>query len=151
MSTSQGKIASLDKKNLHMLRLELQAAAEAVGQKHGIKILVGNARFTPENATFKVEIATIAVDGVVNDRTVSDFKQACHVFGLKPEHFGAEITYGRELYKIAGLTSGRSYKFPILATRLSDGKQFKLPLAAVASLTGQKSSSGPTLLMGAEK
>lgn len=127
-------IKSLDKKGLQMLRQELQAAVDAVGLKHGIKILVGNARFTPDNATFKVEIATVAENGMVNDHAASDFKQSCGLFGLKPDHFGAEISYGRERYKIAGLTSGRSYKYPILAERVSDGKKFKLPIAAVSSL-----------------
>jgi hypothetical protein len=59
------------------------------------------------------------------------------MYGLKPEHLGASITFGGERYTIKGLASGRSHKYPFLATRVRDSKVFKLPESAVASLSSK--------------
>jgi uncharacterized protein YlxP (DUF503 family) len=136
-------IMSLDKNNLKTLRSAMESALEQVTKQYGVKFSVGSARFSPETATFKVEVATVSTDGAVNTKKVAEFKRYCNLYDLKEEHLGVYITYNRTQYKISGLSPG-SWRFPILADRVSDGKTFKLPTSAVASLTGKSSVVSPS-------
>jgi len=133
-------ITSLDKNNLKTLRSAMESALEQVTKQYGVKFRVGSARFSPDAATFKVEVATVSTDGVVNTKKVAEFKHCCHQYGLKEEHLGVYITYNGMQYKISGLFLS-SWRYPILADRISDGKTFKLPESAVASLTSVVSPS----------
>jgi hypothetical protein len=130
-------IKTLDKVTLGLLRTAINSALEQVGKEHGVKISLGKCTFLPENATFKLEVATIGEDGDANIRMVADFKNYCESYGLKPEHLGAKITFGGEQYELAGLASGRSWKNPFILRRPSDGKLFKAGESAVESLTGK--------------
>lgn len=50
--------------------------------------------------------------------------------GLKPEHFGALITWVGETYRISGYNA-RASKMPIQMTRISDNKVFKFSIYSV--------------------
>jgi hypothetical protein len=139
-------LKALDRRALQILREDLQAALKVVSDKHGIQIEVGRATFTPKNATFKVEIATVSEDGTANTQEATNFIQFCSLYDLKPEHLGAEFTFRGDRYKVAGLASGRSHKFPILADRIPDGKTFKFPAESVVrGLTGTPQAAAPVL------
>lgn len=129
-------IKEFNRQNLQQLRADMQSAIIAVAQKHGIQIEVGNASFYPEKATFKILLITKGDGTASNPREnalQADFKRYCNQFGLKPEQFGAVFTFGRETYKLSGLKI-RAPKMPILATSTRDGKLYKLPESAIASL-----------------
>jgi hypothetical protein len=125
-------IKEFDPSNLRNLRDDLQSALLSVASKHGIKISVGSAKYQPEQATFKIELVTVGVGGVDN-KAKAEFDRYCSSFGLRPEHFGGVIKFGRDSYKISGLKP-RAPKRPILATSVTDGKTYILPESAVASL-----------------
>lgn len=126
-------IKTFDRTNLVTLRADMESALLQVAAKHNIVIRVGNARFTPEASTFKVELATKTTDGTVMNKEAVDFKRYCDSFGLKPEHLGTIITFGRDQYKLTGLKV-RAPKRPILAQSVRDGKTYILPESAVAHL-----------------
>ena len=50
-----------------------------------------------------------------------DWDQACSLFGLKPEHYGAEFTNNRETYVAVGFELRRQ-KFPLRAKNKATGK-----------------------------
>jgi hypothetical protein len=132
-------IKEFDKKNLNTLRADFDQAIAEVAKKHGIVIRLGNIRYDSVKATSKVEFAvTTAPDGTTTANSqealrAADFSRYAASFGLKPDQYGAIIKHGRESYKLVGF-SPRSTRFPILATRLSDGKTFKLPESAIVGL-----------------
>jgi hypothetical protein len=136
------QIKSFDRNNLRELREAITAALEVVGKQYGIKITAGSASYMNESATFKVELATVTSDGTAMTKEASAFKRSCGLYGLKPEHLFAEINYAGSRYKITGLTGGRSWKYPIAVERIPDGKRFKLPESAVASL--QNKTAAPS-------
>jgi hypothetical protein len=127
-------IKSFDKQNLKQLRMDMESALLQVAQKHNIKIQVGSARFTESNTTFKVELSTKSTDGTVNTRSVQDFKDCCASYGLKPEHLGATFSYLGERFRLDGMAGSRSIKYVFLATKLRDGKQYRVPEAYVREL-----------------
>lgn len=110
----------------------MTAALAAVEAQYGIKITVGNARFLPDNATFKLEMATIGTSGVANTRERDAFKRDAYLFGLKADDLDKEITYASQRYIIKGLNPRRS-KYPIVAVRVRDGKTILLTVSGVKS------------------
>lgn len=50
--------------------------------------------------------------------------------GLKADDFGKTFTFRKRTYKITGCRP-KSYKYPIMGSRVPDGKTFKFPVAAV--------------------
>jgi hypothetical protein len=131
------KITSLDKPTLRVISAAMEKALSAVGNELGIKITVGNARYEAERASYKIEVATVGTDGTVQSKGVVNFKKLAHMYGLKPEHLGAEITYGGKRYRITGLNPDR-FKFPLEVKRIPDGKGFCLPEKAAAALKSKE-------------
>lgn len=127
-------ITSFDRRNLPVLRAAMATALAAVEAQYGIKITVGNARFLPDNATFKIEMATIGQSGVANTREREAFKSQAVLYGLNPNDLDKTITYGfgGEQYTIIGLSPRRS-KYPIVAKRVRDGKTILLTVSGVKS------------------
>jgi len=88
------------------------------------------------NATFKVELATQTDDGEANTRKAAEFKRYAAMYGFKPEHLYAEFNYAGRTYKLTGF-SPKASRFPLIVERVPDGKAFKMPLEAAASLKGK--------------
>ncbi len=130
------QVTAITKPFLRDARVEMMVALREFGERHGLVVTVGNASFIPGvggSATFKVELATKTADGVVNTKEMIAFQQHATLFGLKPEHLGTQFTWQSSRFQLAGLAP-RSAKYPLLATKLADGKMYKLPLAAVEFL-----------------
>jgi hypothetical protein len=125
-------IKAFDRTNLSLLRASMTAALASVEAQYGIKIVVGNARFLPDNATFKIELATVGTAGVANTRERDTFKRDAFLYGLKPEDLDKEIEYAGQRYIIKGLNTRRS-KYPIVATRVRDGRTILLTVTGVKS------------------
>lgn len=135
-------IKTFDRSTVKAMRQPLEDALSVIEKQFGVKVTVGNASFTGENVTFKVELATVAADGTVNDKHVSDFKMLCGMYDLKPEHLGAEVVYAGTTYKITGLNP-KAPRYPINVERVSDGRGFRLPERAVRALTTDGASVVP--------
>jgi len=127
-------ITEFNRTNLPVLRMAMAASLAAIESQYGIKITVGNARFLADNATFKIEMATIGTAGVANTRERDAFKREAVLYGLKPTDLDKEIGYGfgNDRYIIKGLNTRRS-KYPIVATRVRDGKTILLTVSGVKS------------------
>ena len=107
------------------LRVELDEAFKAVGERHGISIVCATGRYSHQTATFKVELGVKAPDGEVVTRERSAFLEMATLFGLTPEDLGRTFTTRGKSYKVMGLKPG-SPKFPIIASG-PDGRTWKFP------------------------
>ncbi len=129
------KITSFDRPTLKALRGVLEAALKPVEAQYGISVDVGNASFTPENVTFKVNLAVVGGTGEVMTKEATAFKQLASFYGLDPNFLFKKFTNSNapnDEYKVLGLKTGRG-KYPIVAERVRDGKQFKFQESALKS------------------
>lgn len=114
---------------LKALRPEIEAALAAVAQKHGIVIRAGNCSFTPESATFKLELATIGTNGNVVTKEATAFKINAGFYGLTPDHLGKKFVSGGSEFTLVGYNS-RAHKMPFVV-KDERGRGFKMSEAAI--------------------
>ena len=122
-------LKQFDSATLKMLRNDLDSALKVVADKYGIGVKAGNATYSPENATFKVELAVKNEGGMAVTKEATEYKRMANFMGLKAEWLNQEFLFRGEKYLVVGLKP-KSYKFPVLAKRY-DGKVFKIPVNAV--------------------
>lgn len=131
------KATAITRPLLKALRDEINAALEAVAEKHGIAIETGSASFTERTATFKLNIA-IRGEGAEGEsaavlKAAADWEARAILYGLKKEWLGDTFLYGAKPMVILGLMPKRS-RFPILARDTSTGKETLLPLEPVIAI-----------------
>lgn len=113
------QINSFDRRNLKVLRVELDAAIAAIGSKYGIAIKTGNARFNSDNVTFKLEASVIS-NGQVKNKGVIALER------FFPQYVGKLVTLsGGKKGKVIEYHS-RKHKFPFIVETVS-GKRYKVP------------------------
>jgi len=122
------KVKSFNRKNIRQINNELEAALKQVAEKYGIEVKLGNTRFTDDNFSTKVQVATIGQDGIAMSKEATDFNRHKTALGINME-LGQEFQRSGKTYTIVGLKP-RSKKYPILA-KCSDGKRYKLPVDLV--------------------
>lgn len=129
------KIKQFDVPTLKALRVEIDQALKAVGEKFDITLRAGNGSYTPETAHFKLEMGIKGENGQTVTKEATDFKRYAPMYGMKAEDLGKEIKVGIDTYVITGLST-KSRKFPINATNKANGKGYKLPMSAVKKALG---------------
>lgn len=72
---------------------------------------------------------------VEGNATKDQFALFAPTFGLVADDFGRQFSFGKNLYKIVGC-SPKSFKFPVLAARIPDGKTFKFKVDDVKKTLG---------------
>ena len=117
-----------DKPAVRLLRQQIQAKLNELGEALDFDIQLGSARFTPNNVTFKMEVAKIGDDGVVVNKLATDFNRLAPMYGLTPGHLNKEFTVDGKTYKIAGCKP-RCTRYPIMCER--NGKMYKFSAHAV--------------------
>ncbi len=102
------KITEFDKPTLRDLRADIDAALIAVGAKHGIRLSTGNARFTADSATFKLECSLFNSDGVAESKEMVALK------ALYPQLVNKRITFGRGTNGFIIGYNPRAHQYPFL-------------------------------------
>jgi hypothetical protein len=122
----------IDRALLKALRIDINAALAAVGEKHGVVLSAGNASFERDGSTgnYKLEVATITDSGVVMTKEASDFKFNALKFHMKSTDLGEEFvaTDGQKFVLMGA--KPRSKTATLLAKKVVDGVMYKLPLMA---------------------
>lgn len=108
---------------LKKLRIEMDAALQAVAKANGVLIKTGSASYREASATFKVEVVAIGDDAEDGDsltngdataiKAAADWKTSAILFGLKPEWLGAKCSTAHGPFEIVGLIPRRR-KYPVL-------------------------------------
>ncbi len=119
-------IEKMTRGQIKNLRDDINGALIDLGLKHGLKINAGNASFTDNSVTFKVECLIAGFD-----KGKDEFERSAFLFNLSQADYGKDFSYGGRQYKLVGLKP-RSPKYPIIGER--DGGRYKLPERAVAAL-----------------
>ena len=122
------KVKTFNRKNIHQINVEMEAALKAIANKYGVEVSLGNTSFTEANFTTKFQVATIAEGGVTMSKEAIDFNRYKTTMGINME-LGNEFEHNGKTYTIIGLKP-RSKKYPILA-KCSDGKTYKLSVPLV--------------------
>lgn len=134
------KITQFDKPTLRLMRPSIEKALSVLEAEFGIKVQLRGASFTETDVTYKFELAIINSNGQAETKSVTDFKNLAHHFGLDPADLGRKFKCQGEEYTISGLKPGAS-KRPILATNRT-GKTFVFPVTLVkAGLLGPKTNT----------
>lgn len=97
------------------LRNELNAAMPAVEKKVGVKIEVGNIRYTRAGGTIRVVFSAVS-DGVdVGNKTAveeNEFLRYAPVYGGDPSWYGKSIDVNGEKFFVTGINkSAKKYHF----------------------------------------
>ncbi len=102
------KVTKFDKPALRALRADIDAALAAVGAKHGINLRAGNARFTGDTATFKLECVLLNSDGVAETRELLDLK------AFYPQLVNKSVSIGLRTSGVIVGYKPRAQKYPFL-------------------------------------
>ncbi len=102
---------------------DLRVGLQAIGDKHGVVLTLGNARYSDTNATMKLELSKKDASGMAITREAAAFLRDAAIYGLEPSDLGRTFTSNGRTFKITG-SNPRSQKYPILAA-LPNEKQYK--------------------------
>lgn len=133
----------IDKDLLIKLRTDINAALEAVGEKHGVRLSVGNCRFTAAEATFKLDAVAKTPGGQVVDKDAEAFKRLAGSFGLQPGRLGQELMLADIRHKIVGLQPKR-HKYPIVCLNTFTGKKMLCSTDSVMRGLARRDANLPT-------
>jgi len=130
---------AINKQLLIQLRNELDNVLPAIGKKFGIKLAAGNASFNENEATMKLMITALAVDGKVVDKYAATLKEYGVMFGLPANCAGKTIWWAGKQLTICGLNT-RKYRQPVI---LSDtkGKRWVMRVEDVLKALGGKNAN----------
>ena len=124
------KISNIDSPALTMIRKALEPALQAMGEQYGITLTVGRGSYGGETGTLKIELATLGENGEAETTAAKEFKQYAGMVGLEPTDLGRRFVSNGEEYEVSGLKL-RNRKYPVLATKVSNGKVYKFTAMVV--------------------
>lgn len=127
-------IKQFNRDNLQIIRPEIEKALKGLSDALGIEIALGSGRFSPTNATFKLELSVKDASGTVINKERSAFIEVADLIGMKAEWIDKTFSFGGVTYKIEGYKS-KSRKAPIIASN-PQGKPFKFDINTVVRLMG---------------
>lgn len=122
-------IKKIDRVTCRVLGDDMEAALQAVAEKHGVDITQGRATYMDANATFKFEVAVLNAEGVAETKEYTALKQAVRYTGgleladLDVEYNDPFLPVGA--FKITGFRT-RARKNPFIVTVVETNKQYTL-------------------------
>ena len=131
------KITSLDKPALRVLREKIEAALAPVAAELDLTFRMGGIRYTTENCTVKIEVATKGEGGEAKDKYAVAFTREAKWFDLDPADLGKVVHAYGDTFTIVGLNT-RARKNPVIIRRVKDGKTFKGRVADINRALGRK-------------
>lgn len=107
-----------------ILREHLNKAIAPFGEKHGMDIHFGDAKFDPICCTFQVKITFLPDEDFDPARTL--WEVHCGRIGMDPEDLGKEFALYGQIYRLTGYNPNEK-KNCLVITRLQDKKRFSAP------------------------
>ncbi len=141
-------LEKFDPSILRTLRTEIDAALEVVGEKYGIILKGGNAKYTAQNFTMKIEGSVVSSDGTEITRDAVNFQRYAGVFGFQPDDLGRAVKLSDgKTYTISGLRPSAP-KRPILL-RDARGRDIIAMAAPVLRALGRNAAADAELEIAA--
>lgn len=102
----------IDKVGAELIAKEIEAAVQAIGEKHGVTIRRGGGKF--DSMTFNMKLTIKVADPEAALAAArADFTRNCFIFKLEASDFGRDFTLpGNKRYRVNGLALSRR-KYPI--------------------------------------
>jgi hypothetical protein len=113
---------------IRMIQMDLRAALDEVGKKHGVSIATGALSYNDLYFTVSLKGRFLDANGSTEEADKAIWALYCRKFGLMSEWFGKMVKIGADTYKIVGIAP-KARKYPVLAE--AHGKKYKLPAADV--------------------
>lgn len=116
----------IDRETVKAVRADLEAALNAVAEKHNLEGRVGRMSYGASiNGRF--EMFPKALSGTVNTATpeATAFARFAPRYGIDPDKLGVLFTVHGEDYVLLGLKTSRP-SYPLEVRRFRDGKVFKM-------------------------
>ena len=133
----------INRDSLRQFRQEFDKDLKELGEKYGISFSIGTIRFTDREFHGKISaVLTNTVQGEGQALTPEPPEQdiwnsVCHLYGLKPEDYGKTFMSNGKTYRLCKIKPGHS-KYPLIATRIPDGKSFKFDMGMVKMMLSAK-------------
>ena len=129
------KVKSFDRSVCRVVGDDVLAALKKVAQDYGLEATLGRGVYRDKSFTLKVEFAVIGRDGIAETKEVAEWNQWTsgvrgNYNGIPKSALHGIIIVDGTQYRIDGLRVGRS-RFPVIVTRMRDGKGFRLTCEAV--------------------
>ena len=118
------KISNIDSAALTVIRKALEPALQEIGEVYGLTVTTGRGSYGGETGTKTIELATLGENGEVESAQAKDFKKYASMVGLEPTDLGRRFVSNGEEFEVSGLKT-RNRKYPVIATKVSNGKSFK--------------------------
>ena len=116
---------------LNSFRTDFASAVAKLEKQYKVEIGIGNISYTDQSFTSKLKVTkTVTSTGKRISGAEVEFGNFCKRFGLEPKDFKKKFSYNGSQFELTGFKP-RSPKFPIIATKISDGGSYKLPRRAI--------------------
>lgn len=115
----------LNRLTVRQMNTEAIAALTPIAAKYGCSVMHKSSRYDDQSNTLTVRFFT----GSTEDDARRDFDLYASSFGLSPEDFGKQFTYGGKTFTVCGIKP-KADRFPIIATNAT-GSRFKFPVEAL--------------------
>ena len=109
------------------IKADMLEALEAVAAKHGIAVNLNAGSYDSTSLGVK---ATFTIKG--GGGIPVDFAKLSLKYGLSPDDYGKVLILRGDAHKITGFAP-RSRKYPVLASRVRDGRIFKWTVSSIQS------------------
>jgi hypothetical protein len=127
--------AAFDKKTADSLGEQVEKELAALAERMGVKVQYAGGALDGSHFTMKLDFDILGVD-----KRAEDFKQHAKYLGLQEDDLGKEIKIGGRRFEVSGLKlSGKgSQSAPVVATDLSNQKQYLLKVGQVKAALGRE-------------
>jgi lipopolysaccharide export system protein LptA len=78
------KVTEFNKNNIKALRVEMDKAMQSISKKYGIEMQTGNASFSGNEVTFKVNANTVGSDGAAITKEAKPFFTRKRITWFRP-------------------------------------------------------------------
>lgn len=135
------KISTFDRKNAAALQAIMLKALEGVAKEHGVTVSMRGGSLDTSECVFKFAVKANSPEA--SAANAENQSMILYALGLEGA-LGKRFSFRGTEYEVTGGSLGR-HKFPVMAKRVSDGKGFKFPIAAVKPVDASRSELAKTL------
>jgi hypothetical protein len=128
-------MATITKDLMRAIRIDVNSALVAVGQKHGVVLTLGNGTFTADNAHFKLNVAAVSSDGNVITKEAADLKLYQRTLGLTDAQLTQVFTLAGKAHVLCGFRRHATTN-PFLIKCIANDKVYLAPRESVLRALG---------------
>jgi hypothetical protein len=119
------KITTFSRSDVRSINSEIEQAIQSIAKRYGLRIEVGNARYSSTEINTKVKVSVVDTKtGVGITKEAKAYELLAPQNGIRVK-LGEEVTLRGKRFIVKGWNT-RSPKYPIVAEEVSSGKSYKL-------------------------